>query len=217
MTTTELAKLVLDSVNRLNPIIQPAKLQAKIGSEAMQEAVRRRWVMPDTETGYLHLTRKADVIAEMVKLAAQHTRESKEKLTEVPVASEEFPWQRQGIDWYESMGQHLSRPVQEILTPGVGPSNEQPMPTASAPAKPNSTAAGAGKVAVGSNVTVAENGRVFNGVVQSCESDGTYSLSFSGAQPPQQKRYRPEDLNITQSSATSSATRPLGQIPTTSN
>lgn len=55
------------------------------------------------------------------------------------------------------------------------------------------------EVAVGDSVSVADAGKVFDGVVQSVNADGTYEVSF-GADKPAKSSFRTEELRLTKKS-----------------
>jgi hypothetical protein len=65
MTLPDIALAILERRNRLSPIIIQGELQAAIGTEAFQEALDRRWIIPDSNTGHLHVSNLNRMVLEM--------------------------------------------------------------------------------------------------------------------------------------------------------
>src|SRR5689334_202852 len=68
-TKPEIAKAILERRNRMTHVIMPGDINAAIGADGVSEALKNRWLVPDTDSGYLCATNDLKLVEEMRKLA----------------------------------------------------------------------------------------------------------------------------------------------------
>jgi hypothetical protein len=55
-TTKEIAQIVLERRARMNPTVMQGEMQTVLGEEGLSEALNRRWLIADYESGYLQVS-----------------------------------------------------------------------------------------------------------------------------------------------------------------
>ena len=188
-TTQEIAQTILTQRNSMNPVILPGLMHAQLGAEGMQEALQRRWLVPNMETGNLQVSIDLNVVEEIRNVAAQ-----------APAKQEEaHVSEAHSISLAHA---HRERdPINELMAPGTGHDNSAPFKaqTPATPTTPVAPTAGAQAApGVGDTATVAEAGKTFTGVIGSVGHDGTYQLTFGNERPPVNRSYKPTELKVTQ-------------------
>ena len=112
MNTQEIAQTILDRRNRMNPVIMSGEMIAALGAEGMQEALQRRWLLPDTDTGYLQVSNDLASVEEL-RTAAE---------TPAPKQVESVV-----VDQTHNIAlSHAHRNINELLAPGTGHDNSAP-------------------------------------------------------------------------------------------
>ncbi len=197
MKTQETAKIIIGRQSRLSQAIMPGELQ---------EALAKRWIVPDTETGFLHVTSDFSTLETLRKLSEEQIKEEQSGAAPKVAVQESsaYPWEHGA--YHESLVNHVHRrEIQEIAPPGTGkPSpgfQAQPPAQPASPMAPVSTSvptasnpsAGAD---IGDNVIVTEDGKTFTGVVQSKEPGGNYKLSFGNDKPRTQRAYAGAEMKL---------------------
>ncbi len=214
MNSHEIAKVIVTRQNRMSQAIMPGELQSDIGAEAMQEALNNRWIVPDVETGFLHVTTDFGTLAEIRKLAEeQEIIEAEARAKGAPAPIQEsvvettgYPWQTHAF--HESLGTHMQRrhSISEIAAPGTG--NAAPPPSTSSrpvtpmapashapPPSPSNPSSGAD---IGDDVMVTENGKTFTGKIHSRDSGGNYQLTFGDQKPMANRPYKSNEVRLVQ-------------------
>ncbi len=201
MSTQKIAQFMIERRGRSMPVVTTGDVLSNIGSEGLQEALTRRWLVPSHDTGLLQINTDLARVTEMQEAAG--TPDAVAQVAE----SVSAPF----------VLEHAGRtPIFEISAPGTGrpgptlaratpttppPPAAPPAPAApAAPAAP-SPAAGpssngqAGEYGIGSNVTVAEDGRSYTGKIAARTPEGRYRLSFgAGSKPPVSREYSPNEM-----------------------
>lgn len=195
MSTQKIAQFMIERRGRSMPVVTTGDVLSNIGSEGLQEALTRRWLVPSQDTGLLQINTDLVRVSEMQEAAG--TPDAEAKIAESSSAS--------------FVLEHASRtPIFEISAPGTGrpgPTLARATPTAppppaapAAPAAP-SPAAGpssngqAGNYGIGSDVTVAEDGRSYTGKIAARTPEGRYRVSFgAGSKPPVSRDYNPNEM-----------------------
>ncbi len=67
--TKEIAQFVMERRNRMSTVIMQGELMAEIGSEGLREALERRWVVANHESGYLQVTNDMAKVQEIREFA----------------------------------------------------------------------------------------------------------------------------------------------------
>ena len=207
-STPEIAKAILERRNRMTHVIMPGEISAEIGPDGVAEALQRRWVVPDTDDGYLCANNDLHVVAEMRKVAE--------------MKPEEF--QAQAIPCAESHSflalhakrQHnlteIAAPMTGQPSPGLAAAGQPAQPTAPVPAAPPKPVGAPGMdMPIGTAVTVARQGIKANGVIEKLMPDGKFQIGFppETAQRPQGDNiYSKEELSVVPTAPKSVATGP---------
>jgi len=195
MEKQQIAKVLLDR-RSLNPVVMQGELNAKLGSDGMAEALRLRWVQPDYDTGHLQITNHQSTVNELRKLAQE--------------SADPGPGRLPATGSHDAAVSHSNRRLNEIASPATGkpaPSiaAEQPPAQPSSPTPPPPTAPGApkeGQATIGDNVMVAEDGKTYQGKVQSLKPNGSYVVSFGNEKPIRPRDYKQEEVRLVQKAAT---------------
>lgn len=226
MNRNEIARAILERRNRMNPVIMTGEMTATLGYEGMTEALQRRWLVPNTETGHLQVSTDLRVVEEMRALA-EHDPEGDEEDKKKP---KHEPGCECGecMDTYKKYSYGLHKPMKEVgeshdlvmshssrtrgqltelMAPGTGHDNSAPFrppqpatpmqSTAPAPA-PNGQP---GQPGVGDEVLVAENGKTYTGTVGAVGQDGKYRVSFGNEKPPINRDYGTNEIKVTKKAA----------------
>jgi hypothetical protein len=194
-TTQEIAQTILDRRNRMNPVIMNGEMIASLGAEGMQEALQRRWLVPDTDTGHLQVSNDLAAVEELRTAAGTPALKQVESVV---------------VDATHNIAlSHAHRNIDELLAPGTGHDNSAPFrprtpnsPVASpaAPAAPAAAAApGAAPAAagIGDEVLVAEGGKTYMGTIGAVGNDGKFKLTFGMEKPPMTRDYSPNEFKVT--------------------
>jgi hypothetical protein len=83
-TKPEIAKAILERRNRMTHVIMPGEINAEIGPDGVREALDQRWLVPDTDSGFLCATNDLGKIEEMRALANMKPEEYKVEPILVP-------------------------------------------------------------------------------------------------------------------------------------
>lgn len=169
----------------------PGAITAEIGSEAVQDALSRGWVRPDTDTGFLCLTDQQSQLIEMRELAGQPEPEAKKQET-VESASRSFVMNHSVRNVTEAFGVGLASGTSGIGAPGSGQTRGvAPVQT---PTSPQANKPGQDYI-VGEDVMIADEGKSYQAKIQSKNPDGTYRLTFGPNRPTKQDRmFRREEM-----------------------
>ena len=203
MTDKQLASKILQ-YRGASSLIIPGTLFADIGPDAMKEALDRRWVEADLDTGYLKLSSNQGKIEEMQTLAEGKCDtcqcepcECCEKCGKHPCTCEKC----------ESLGAralataHTARRLNEYTTPpgyasgqgerGAGTSIQPQINTAAATSR-------APEPLIGEDVIIADEGKSYQAKVAAQNNDGTFKLSFGPNRPVKDRFYRKEEFQRVQ-------------------
>lgn len=206
-TPKQIAETLLQLRQRMSHVVLAGELQAKIGPEGVQEALRRTWLCADMDFGNLAITGNLSVLSEMEDLANSECADCKKTECECDGAEKPKkdlkPWEKKPTDESRRIClAHGQRTLNEWSAPGSGqpdpavrsatPAPAPPAPPA--PAAPAPAAPVGEEPAVGEDVMVAENGQQYSATIRSREPDGTYTLTFGGTRPTTERRYRKEEL-----------------------
>jgi hypothetical protein len=175
---------------RPNPVMTTGELLNLIGSEGMQEAIDKRWLVPDQDTGFMMLNFHGGKLLELESACicekCRKTDCSCEKAAEdkpafTMVMREAFA------------GFGVSRPG----TPTGGPSQPAPMtrhpdptPTSQSPAPPRS-------YRTGEPVMIEQDKVTYQGEISGFEPDGRVRVRWSGQRPPEDRAFGPGEFLVT--------------------
>lgn len=195
MNTHEIAQKLLHRRNAMNPIILPGEMLSTLGADAMQEALQRRWIVANPDTGMLQIAPDMSKVEEMQESSKEAPPET--STPEPQCESHAF-----------SVRHAARHPnfLHELLSPATGhdPSQMQPPQATSAPTTPVAATAGspAHKPGVGDSVLIAQEGRTYTGTVGAVQG-GRYRVTFGGADRPKQERdYAENEIKLVQPLAT---------------
>lgn len=71
MTLPQIAAVLVDRRNRMNPIVMIGEMQIALGEEGFSLALERRWLVPDPSTGHLLITDNQGIVDELREMANQ--------------------------------------------------------------------------------------------------------------------------------------------------
>ena len=201
MNTQEIAQTILDRRNRMNPVIMNGEMIASLGAEGMQEALQRRWLVPDTDTGHLQVSNDLAAVEELRTAAGTPAPKQVESVV---------------VDQTHNLALfHAHRNIDELLAPGTGHDNSAPFraqqPAASPaarppittvaapgqPAAPMSSPTAAASAGIGDEVLVAEGGKTFAGTIGALGNDGKYKITFGNEKPPVTRDYGQNEFKVT--------------------
>lgn len=199
MNTQQLARTILNRRNAMSPIITSGEMLASVGADHMQEALQRRWLVPNGETGYLQVSTDMNRVQEMRDLSEKC---DKCKCAEC-ACQEALPTNESRNAVMAHAG--VKPALYELLSPGTGHDSGSPLtgnsgglpPTQPAQAPTSSTPLANAKPAIGDEVMVAEDGKTFTGRVSSL-SGGRYRLSFGAEKPKNTRDYTENEVRMTQ-------------------
>lgn len=200
MNTQQLARTLLNRRNAMSPIVMPGEIIGAVGSEHMQEALQRRWLVPNGETGFLQVSTDMNRVQEM--------RDLSEKCDKCKCAEcacvESLPTNesREAVMGHAGM----KSAIYELLSPGTGHDSGSPLSSGASsapPPRPAPTAPTSSNPAmnsqpkIGDEVMVAEDGKTYTGRVASLEG-GRYKLSFGAQKPVNPRDYTAAEVRMTQ-------------------
>jgi hypothetical protein len=174
---------------RPNPVMTTGELLNLIGSEGMQEAIDKRWLVPDQDTGFMMLNFHGGKLLELesaCRCACGKTDCACEKAAEDKPAFT-MPMR----EAFAGFG--VSRPG----TPTGGPSQPAPMtrhpdptPTSQSPAPPRS-------YRTGEPVMIEQDKVTYQGEISGFEPDGRVRVRWSGQRPPEDRAFGPGEFLVT--------------------
>ena len=199
MNTTVVARKINERRQRPNPVITTGEILSTIGSEGMQEALQRNWLVPDLDTGFMMVNTNAAKLAEVAeacKCPECHKPDCAcESLNKAPAP-----------DCRSTAMPPIMR--EAWGGPGLGGSGgasgargQTPLMPHAAPAPISPTTPPARKPQIGDQVAAKEmqNGkeRLYQGKVANIGQDGRARLDFgNGERPPMDTEYGPEQLSF---------------------
>lgn len=118
MKTQELARHLLNRQNA-GPLVFPGELIAAIGSDAVQEGLQRRWLIPELDSGMLKVSTDATMVEDMRSAAGKcpSCHESECICTNTNPTNESH-----GLAYGHARRWHDRSPLDELLSPGTGTS-----------------------------------------------------------------------------------------------
>lgn len=178
-TLPEIAKSILERRNRMTFAIMPGEIRNDIGPDGVSEALSRRWLVPDTESGFLCAASDLATISEMRKLAEMPPEQWKPDA--LPVA------ESHDLAIAHTKRGHLiveiAAPMTGQPSPGLSsvaqPGAPQPQPIAAPSSQPNA----AQPYQVGVSVATAREGARAQGVIEKLLPDGRFQVGFPPGQP----------------------------------
>jgi hypothetical protein len=209
-TLKEIATTILERRQRMNPTVMQGEMNAVLGEDGLGEAIARRWLVPNYESGYLQVSPSGSVVEEMQAIAAMPDP------TPAPdtLGESRALCQQHAIRGRCDIGEATF--LSEIAAPATGrpspgfvqaaapgtPTTPAPAPAAPAAAPPPASPGGAaaGGNAVGEDVSVVQDGKTYQGKVASV-NNGKYRLSFAGPARPQDREYGSNEINRVQPAA----------------
>jgi len=197
MKHEQIASVLMARRNSMAPVLMQGDLQQSLGSEGMAEAMRLRWVQPNYDTGHLQITGDQNAVDTMRKLATESVVE--------PAA----PDAAHGIAMSHAGRRRTGQVISEVGSPGTGnpapgfsPNPPTPPPGKPTP-PPTQPAKGGGPAgpAIGDSVMVAEDGKTYQGRVQSMKQDGKFVISFGAEKPRSPRDYAKDEVRLMQAAA----------------
>lgn len=198
MKHEQIASVLMARRNSMAPVLMQGDLQQSLGSEGMAEAMRLRWVQPNYDTGHLQITGDQNAVDTMRKLAT-------ESKVEAPL-----PDAAHSISMSHAGRLRNGQVISEVAAPGTGNAGSSFTPAApfpppgkptAPPTQPVKGGPGGGGPAIGDAVMVAEDGKTFQGKVQSVKQDGKFVISFGSERPRSPRDYDKTEVRMMQAAA----------------
>lgn len=195
MNTQNIASYLLERRRRTSPVVFNGDVLQAIGPDGLQEALRRRWLLVDTDTGHLQVTHLQAHVQEMEAAAGTPQTPKAEACCE----SAEVVLihaNRRRID--EIAAPATGKPAPALTSGTPAPST----PTAAAPRQPtpaptSGAATGNEELGVGDEVVIAQEGRTYTGRVSARTPQGRYRVSFGPDRPALNRDYEPGEVRRT--------------------
>lgn len=182
---------------RPNPVMTTGELLNMIGSEGMQEALERRWLVPDQDTGFLMLNFNGGKLVELESAclcACGKTDCSCEQAIESK-ASSTMPMR----EAFAGFG--VSRPS----APTGGSTQPAPMMRVPDPTPTQQTPTAPKQYRVGDPAMVEQDSVTYQGEISGFEPDGRVRLRWRGQRPPNDRSYGPGEFMVTKESPAANA------------
>ncbi len=203
LTPAQIAAVVLERRLRMSPTVFQGEILDDLGSEGLNEALTRRWLVPDLDSGFLQVTNEDAKVIEMEALVTEAADEiaSTGKLPDKPAVLDDPQAETRRIAighalrestfgvGYTGAGAPTMGAGNSPAGAGAPARNPNPTPSATAGRKPPPE--------IESNVVVVENGKSYVGKVQSVTGEGSqrkYRISFGGEKPPRDREYEEKEL-----------------------
>ena len=196
---TNVARKLHERRFRPNPVMTTGELLNLIGSDGLQEALERRWLVADTDTGFLTLNLHGGKLVELenacrcacgkTNCACSPTNET-EQLTTMPMR-----------EAFSGFG--VTRPS----TPTGAGASTQPTPMMRVPdPTPTQQVPGAPKqYRVGDPAMVEQDNVTYQGEISGFEPDGRVRLRWRGQRPPNDRAYGPGEFMVTKETPSDNA------------
>jgi hypothetical protein len=188
-TTKEIAQIVLERRARMNPTVMQGEMLNVLGQDGLSEAINRRWLIPNYESGYLQVSNHETAVNEMQEIAAlPEPTAQPDQLGESRNIAMQHAIRARADILEASVLSEISAPATGRPAPGFASAPPAAAPTSSAP-----PAATGGSYGIGDDVAVVENGKTFQGKVQ-MNHGGRFKVSFGGGERPADRDYAPDEL-----------------------
>lgn len=194
MTKNEIAKVILERRARMTHVVLPGEINAAIGADGVSEALRDRWLVPDTDSGYLMVTSEPAKVQEMIDLAGTKPEDA---LKPAPIVVTDSHAISLAHTKRRDVIQEVAAPMTGQPSPGLS-SIAEPQPPMN-PAQPAAQTTGASGLNVGSAVTVARQGVAANGVIEKLLPDGRYSIGYGADvknKPPGDNVFSKDEMTL---------------------
>jgi hypothetical protein len=202
-TLKEIATIILERRQRMNPTVMQGEMNQVLGEDGLGEAISRRWLVPNYESGYLQVSPSGSIVEEMQAIAAMpEPTAAPDTLIESRNVCSQHAFRHAPSLSEASVLSEIGAPGTGRPSPGFVQAAAPATPTAPAamPAAPAAPAAGgaaggaAPGSAVGEDVSVVQDGRTFQGKIASV-NNGRYRLSFGGPQRPADREYQQNEIS----------------------
>ncbi len=179
---------------RANPVMTTGELITLIGSDGMQEAIDKRWITPDPDTGFMMINNHGGKLLELESACRCACGK-----TDCACAPEALPEQTYTMRMRENFaGFGLPHPPPTgseapAATPAMMPRAHM-TPTSAGPAQ-------AQQPRSGDMVKVTDEGKEFEGEVSGFEPDGRIRLRWKGTRPVHDRAYGAGEYMVTNPTA----------------
>lgn len=198
-STKLIAAKLLERRHRMTHIVLPGDLQAQIGEDGMQIALRNTWITPDYDSGSLMVNSNLGIVQEMERIAEGDCDicgkdcKCKDKDTDEKTDSKK-PWESMPATApSQAHGLAVSHSQRNLYDMAFG--SGQPAVPAAPQVQPNiDSNRRSTDHMVGEDVVVAEEGKSYQAKVKAKHPDGTYELSFGQNRPASVRNYRKEEI-----------------------
>lgn len=175
---------------RASPVMTTGELLNLIGSDAMQEALNQRWLVPDLDTGFLTLNLHGAKMREL-ECACVCSSCGGTQCDHAPETEKKLSYAMPMRETFAAFG---------VTRPGGATSSAPPvMPRP--PAPPTGTVnPEQDRPKIGDDVMVAEENKTFTGKVASIAQDGRMRISFGSEKPRMDRDYGFGEVRVVEKS-----------------
>lgn len=188
-TIKEIAQTILERRARMNPTVMQGEMLSVLGEDGLSEALSRRWLTPNFESGYLQVSNNESAVVEMQAIAAMpDPKPEPDQLGESRVASLLHATRSRAPITEASVLSEIAAPATGRPSPSFSAPQTPASPTAAGPINPNSP------YNIGDDAVVVENGKTYQGKVSSNQG-GRYKISFGGGEHPSAREYAANEIS----------------------
>jgi len=189
MNTIYVARYISERRLRPNPVVTTGELISAIGPDGVQEALRKNWLVPDMDTGFLMVNLNQGKLSEVTEAckcpkcgecACECEPCDDEKCGQAMPKGMREAWAGMGLSSPASPGSSMTGAPIEPRTP------TPVSPTTQPPKAPQ----------IGDDTMVTDDGKTYTGKVASVGQDGRYRLSFGNNKPHMDREYNPNEIRM---------------------
>lgn len=173
---------------RASPMMTTGEMLNLIGSEGVQEALLKRWIVPETDSGMLMLNLHGGKMVELE--CACRCRCGKTDCSCNPEAVVEASYTMPMREAFAGFG--LPAPGPGVAAPPTATPTAMVQQPAKAPAAADETAP-----KVGDEAMVAEGDKTYTGKVASVSNNGRVRLTFGATRPSEERDYGFNEVQVT--------------------
>jgi hypothetical protein len=198
-TLKEIAQTILERRARMNPTVMQGEMLNVLGEDGLSEALSRRWLTPNFESGYLQVSGHDAAVLEMQEIAAMpDPTPEPDGLGESRKATLEHATRARASIMEASVLSEIAAPATGRPSPSFSAPQAPATPTSAPPANPNAP------YNIGDDAIVVENGKTYQGKVSSNQG-GRYKISFGGGERPAAREYAANEISRVAPTAPGSA------------
>lgn len=170
---------------RPNPVMTTGELLTMIGSDGMQEAIDKRWIVPDETTGFMMINHNGGKLLELEAACVCHCGKTDcacqpQQVESIPLTS----YTVRLVESFAGFGLPAPAPTGGEAPQRIAPAMPRPSASPTSQPPPQGTQPRSGDM-----VKVTDEGKEFEGEVSGFEPDGRIRLRWKGQRPIHDRPY----------------------------